>query len=104
MALIAGKITEKFPIIDTDPASVEQKKSLVYAIEEAFMKEWSNVMGTQEKPAHNKQMQLLFLAVAEGVVNHLKSDTISIEIDNVKFTEGGITRIGTVTGDLKILP
>lgn len=44
--------------------------SMAGAIEQAFREEWPSVMKT-EAPGPNPQMQLLFLAVAKGVVRHL---------------------------------
>jgi hypothetical protein len=62
--------------------------SLAADIENAFMKEWGNVMKDENgnslpTPNSNKQMQLLFIAVAQGVVKHLKMHQDSIVITHV---------------------
>lgn len=71
MALDAGNISETRPLSGNTMAKL---------IEDAFMTEWSNAMGAQPLPEHNKQMQLLFVAVAKGVVEHLKNNPLSISI------------------------
>ena len=45
--------------------------SMAEAMENAFLNEWPNIMGGQPKPQPNDQMRLLFMAIAQGVVQHL---------------------------------
>jgi hypothetical protein len=48
--------------------------SMAQAMEVAFMNEWSNYMQGADAPAMNDQMRLMFVAIAQGVVNHLKEN------------------------------
>ena len=81
MALKAGKIGD----LDS---------SMANDIENAFMAEWGNVMkdalgNPLPTPApNNTQMQLLFVAIAQGVVNHLKSNhtAFTVEVDTHTHT------------------
>ena len=45
--------------------------SMADAIEKAFLAEWPKVMIDQPVPDSNDQMRLLFMAIAQGVVQHL---------------------------------
>ena len=90
MALAPGSL----PANEGDPISVV---SMAKAIEVAFMQHWeSDVGGTP--PKYNKQMQLLFVAVAEGVINHLKTTPMRVTIT----TDSPPPSI-TLTGTLKII-
>lgn len=72
MALKAGSLKE--------PRKTEYEDSLAEAIEYAFKQEWSNAMGDMELPETSPQMQLLFVAVAQGIVGYLKKNAGSFEI------------------------
>jgi hypothetical protein len=61
--------------------------SMAAAMEHAFMEEWPIIMGS-DAPAPNDHMRLLFIAVAQGVVRHLKSNENSITV-NVPSGGGG---------------
>ena len=60
--------------------------SMAKAIEEAFKKEWLTVMqggnsqAEPQPPAFNAQMRIMFVAVAQGVVNHILNTPLSISI------------------------
>ena len=45
--------------------------SMAEAIENAFIHAWPDAMGNQPAPPTNTQMQLLYVAIAEGVLRHL---------------------------------
>ena len=86
MALKAGEVQAQ----DKTPMAVG---SLAGEIEKAFLDRWHDVMGDLQKPESNRQMQLLFVAVAHGVVKHLQDNPSAF-----KFTFNfGST---TVTGSL----
>lgn len=63
--------------------------SMAQAIENAFLAEWPNIMTGQPAPIASEQMRLLFMAIAQGVVQHLVKHP---EAFAITFTEGGITR------------
>ncbi|MBE9586608.1 hypothetical protein IM792_19320 [Mucilaginibacter sp. JRF] len=53
--------------------------SMAKAIEDAFLENWPGIMGNAA-PESNKQMKLLFIAVAQGVVKHLVAHPEAFEI------------------------
>ncbi|RYY10215.1 MAG: hypothetical protein EOO04_37230 [Chitinophagaceae bacterium] len=53
--------------------------SMANAMETAFLKEWEVIMKT-DPPALTDHMRLIFIAVAQGVVNHMKASEESIQI------------------------
>jgi hypothetical protein len=57
--------------------------SMAKAIEDAFKEEWPKVMGSAA-PDSNPQMQLLFIAIAKGVVRHLAAHADAFKV-NVTF-------------------
>lgn len=66
--------------------------SMAEAIEHAFQEEWPHVMGG-EKPKSNPQMELLFIAIAQGVVKYLSTHADSFKVE---VLGGGIA--GTKSG------
>jgi len=62
--------------------------SMAEAIEKAFSNEWPKVMGS-EAPGSNPQMQLLFIAIAQGVIRHLvdhpEAFVINLGFDGTSF-------------------
>ncbi|MXV49672.1 hypothetical protein GS399_01710 [Pedobacter sp. HMF7647] len=60
--------------------------SMAEAIQTAFNNHYNEIMG-QPPPPDNKQMQLLCIAVAEGVINHLKAHPEAFVI-KTKFGDG----------------
>ena len=58
--------------------------SMANVMEQAFYKEWSSFMGSADKPDPSPQMQLLFVAIAQGVVEHLKAyhDSFHVKVNN----------------------
>lgn len=73
MAIKAG--TKKRDAFNQD----EYAGSMAAAMENAFMKEWPVIMGS-EAPLPNDHMRLLFIAIAQGVVRHLKDNENSITV------------------------
>ena len=68
--------------------------SMARAIQTAFNAHFKEIIG-KEPPASNKQFELLCIAVAEGVINHLKSHSADFK---VKTTfEGSTVYDGVVT-------
>ena len=70
-------------------------ESMASAMEDAFMKEWGNFMKEADPPKMNDQMRLMFVAIAQGVVNHLKANHDAFEV-TAKQTSPGIYT-GTVS-------
>jgi hypothetical protein len=59
--------------------------SMAGAIQTSFNAHFKEILG-KEPPISNKQMELLCIAVAEGVINHLKAHP---EAFKVTFNLGG---------------
>ena len=62
-----------------DPSNFS--KSMAKAMEDAFVEEWPLAMKGQPAPAVNDQMRLLFVAIAKGVVRHLKAQELAFVAD-----------------------
>lgn len=74
MALRAGTLGK-------DPTAKNgYAKSMAQAIENAFKKEWGYAMSGMALPAPSPEMQLLFAAVAQGVVRYLQKNANAFEI------------------------
>lgn len=69
--------------------------SLAADIERAFLAEWDNHMPGQAPPEPNPQMRLMFVAVAQGLVQYLLNHPDSFR---VSVSNGNITLNGTVIG------
>ena len=69
--------------------------SMASAMEAAFMSEWHNYMNGADAPAMNDQMRLMFVAIAQGVVNHLKANHDAFKVTATQTTSGIYT--GTVS-------
>lgn len=72
--------------------------SMAADIENAFLAEWPKVMGDdQPVPAPSPEMRLLFVAVAQGVIRHLKDNAQALEVtvnDDVSHDhEGSVTTV-----------
>ncbi len=72
----------------------DDANSMSQAMAKAFLDEWPTVMGNDPKPEMNNQMRLMFVAIAQGVVNHLKANQTSFK---VTVTNGTLTLTGQVT-------
>ena len=72
--------------------------SMADAMAQAFKEEWPTVMGDADVPASNEQMNLIFRAVAQGVIRHLKQNCSSMKVE-VTVNIGGEAKIckGTVS-------
>ncbi|REG84008.1 hypothetical protein [Algoriphagus antarcticus] len=68
--------------------------SMAEAIQTAFNNHYKEIIG-KNPPASNKQFELLCLAVAEGVINHLKAHPEAFKV-KTKF-EGSVIYEGVVT-------
>lgn len=72
--------------------------SMAQAIEGAFREEWSNFMDG-ETPEPSQELRLFFVAVARGVVKHLKDNPRAFKIisggDGSATWEGYVSRIET---------
>lgn len=73
------------------------------AMEQTFKEEWPYVMGDADLPATSEQLNLMFRAVANGVVRHLKQNSESIKVSvTINIGTNNYTGIGTVT-DIEIV-
>ena len=70
--------------------------SMADAMEKAFLEEWPYVMGEADLPASSEQLNLMFRAVAQGVIRHLKQNSTSMKV-SVTFKVGTSTHTGTGT-------
>ncbi|MCB0628740.1 MAG: hypothetical protein R2824_25510 [Saprospiraceae bacterium] len=61
--------------------------SMAQDMEEAFKAEWKYIMGSDPAPVVDQQLQLMFIAVAQGVIRHLKNNITAITVD-VRDTSG----------------
>ncbi len=68
--------------------------SMAKAMADAFLQAWPTVMGNDPKPEMNNQMRLMFVAIAQGMVNHLYANRTSFK---VTVSNGTITLTGVVT-------
>jgi hypothetical protein len=73
MALTAGTLSK-------GAQAESYTKSMAKAMEKAFRKEWSYAMSGSELPPTSDDMRLLFVAIAQGVVEHLKERASSFEV------------------------
>lgn len=73
--------------------------SMSQAMAKAFLDEWPSVMGNDPKPEMNNQMRLMFVAIAQGVINHLRANPKSFK---VTVSDGTLSLTGEVT-DIEIV-
>ncbi|MEL6655216.1 MAG: hypothetical protein AAFY48_02125 [Bacteroidota bacterium] len=60
---------------------INYTNSMASAMQEAFFDAWEDYMGEdQDPPEVNPQMQLMFVAVARGVVRHLTENPDAFEV------------------------
>ncbi|NCA84369.1 MAG: hypothetical protein EOM83_02215 [Clostridia bacterium] len=76
-------------------SKIDYAESMAAAMEQAFMNEWSNFMIGADAPAMNDQMRLMFVAIAQGVVNHLKANHDAFKVSATQTSPGIYT--GTVS-------
>lgn len=75
--------------------------SMAAAMEQAFKEEWPTVMGYDtDPPASSEQLNLMFRAIAQGVIRHLQQNstsmkvTVTVNIGGFNYTgEGAVTDI-----------
>ena len=70
--------------------------SMALAMENAFVDQWPKVMGDLELPVDRQQMRLMFVAVAQGVVEHLRNNPDAFKVQ-VTLSPGESTADGEVT-------
>lgn len=84
------------------PGAPNYNGSMADAMKQAFREEWPTVMGDATIPASNEQMNLLFRAVSQGVIRHLKRNSSSMKVAvTVKIGSEIYSGSGTVT-DIEI--
>ena len=82
-----------------------QKRSMTQTIEDAFKAEWLRVMqngdgnANPKPPDFNAQMQIMFVAIAQGVIQHLKEnpDAFVIKIESAATGSGTHTHAASLT-------
>jgi hypothetical protein len=74
---------------------LDLSNSMAQAMEDAFVAQWPVVMGDRDLPADRQQMRLMFVAVAQGVVEHLKRNPDAFKV--AVTLSGGGTATGEVT-------
>ena len=72
-------------------------ENMAKAMEAALAAEWPIIMDGQPAPALNDQMHLMFIAIAKGVVSHLKSNPDAFKV-TVKQVGTGNNYTGNVSG------
>ena len=84
------------------PAASSYSGSMTDAMEKAFKEEWPYVMGDADLPASNEQLNLMFRAVAQGVIRHLKQNCTSMKVTvSIDIGDESYSGTGTVT-DIEI--
>lgn len=78
------------------PGAANYSGSMAAAMEQAFREEWPTVMGNAAVPASSEQLNLMFRAIAQGVIRHLKQNCASMKV-SVTVNIGGTTHSGTGT-------
>ena len=84
------------------PGAANYSGSMAAAMEKAFKEEWPTVMGDADVPASSEQLNLMFRAIAQGVIRHLKQNSSSMKVTvTVQIGGTNYTGTGTVT-DIEI--
>jgi hypothetical protein len=91
MPLDSGTLAEA-PI----PDSRIYPGSMADAMEQAFREEWPKVMIGAAPPASSEQLNMMFRAIAQGVIRHLKQNCESMKV-SVTVNVGGTNYSGTGT-------
>ncbi len=75
----------------------EYAGSMAAAMENAFLREWPAIMGSAA-PQPDNQIRLLFIAIAQGVLRHLKDneDSISVNVPTYGVIDADIATEGTL--------
>jgi len=91
--LNAGTIKELNPSMLQE---LEKSESLAQAIEIAFEQQWPAVMGDLNFPEDRRQLRLLFVAVAQGIIIHLRNNptafAVRVELPDL---DGSVSKIDT---------
>lgn len=83
----------------------EFEGSMAEAIEKAFFREWKNYVGEQSTPQSHKYLRLMFIAIAQGVVAHLKKNEDAITVEYGGSTlDADINISGTTVYGVQELP
>ena len=78
-------------------ATDEYTNSMAEAMEKAFLKEWPAIMGS-DPPKTDNQVRLLFIAIAQGVIRHLKNNenSITVTVPTIGIVPSNIATDGTL--------
>jgi hypothetical protein len=74
-ALIPGTLFPTAPATTADLTG-----SMAQDMINAFAAEWPNAMGNAAVPASTPQMELMFVAIAQGVIKHLQTNAGALSI------------------------
>ena len=80
------------------PGAANYGGSMAAAMEQAFREEWPTVMEGADLPGSSEQLNLMFRAISQGVIRHLKQNSASIKVTvTVNIGSNNYTGTGTVT-------
>lgn len=83
---------------DPDPTTPEFPGSMAEAMEVALGQEWLQLKGTALPMQGEEDRRLLFVAIAQGVVKHLRDNADAFSVNVAVAQSGdGIRSIGSVT-------
>jgi hypothetical protein len=79
-------------------SAVTYEGSMAAAMEQAFREEWPYVMGVDaDPPPSSEQLNLMFRAIAQGVIRHLQQNSASMKVEvTVNVNGTNYPGIGTV--------
>lgn len=82
------------PLKAGSSTGLSYQNSMAAAMEAAFNKEWKNFMGNAPAPESNPQMQLMFVAIAKGIVQHLHDNfnAFAVHVD-INSGDGAVSAI-----------
>jgi len=76
------------------PGAANYSGSMAAAMEQAFREEWPTVMEGADLPASSEQLNLMFRAISQGVIRHLRQNSASMKV-TVTVNIGGSNYTGT---------
>jgi hypothetical protein len=72
-------------------SKADYNSSMASAMEKAFVDEWSSFMEGADAPKMSDQMRLMFVAIAQGVVNHLQANPGAFKVTATETSPGNYT-------------
>ncbi len=98
--LKAGTKQRETPLLDGVEPYIG---SMAEAMEKAFKKEWPVIMRSAE-PVVNDHLRLIFIAIAQGVIKHLKDnkEAITVRVPNMSGSGTQIRSLENVNTEGKL--